>query len=154
MDIPLCVCEARDPEENIDKENASPDRIIPLLYPRSTAISFGNHDVKSNSSMRAAAAIIEKKDKFTKLEAIYYGKPLDEVAWDMDDVVGCFEINADLAEALDAKQNESIDLPMDTFKCHNNHHYVSQNLFSSPMIPTKSLREYDQNCKCSATLNN
>ncbi|KAI3821539.1 hypothetical protein L1987_09107 [Smallanthus sonchifolius] len=102
----------------------------------------------------AAAAIIEKKDKFTKLEAIYYGKPLDEAAWDMDDFVGCFEINADLAEALDAKQNESIDLPMDTFKCQNNRHYVSQNLFSSPMIPTKSLREYDQNCKCSATLNN
>ncbi|KAI3742942.1 hypothetical protein L1987_60641 [Smallanthus sonchifolius] len=35
-----------------------------------------------------------------------------------DYVVGCFEYNVDLAEALDAKQNASIDLPMDTFKCH------------------------------------
>lgn len=35
-----------------------------------------------------------------------------------DDVAGCFEYNADLAEALDAKQNAPIALPMDTFKCH------------------------------------
>lgn len=33
-------------------------------------------------------------------------------------MAGCFEYNADLAEALDAKQNAPIDLPMDTFKCH------------------------------------
>ncbi|KAI3499377.1 hypothetical protein L1887_35176 [Cichorium endivia] len=65
-----------------------------------------------------AAKIIEKKSEFSKLEAIDNGKPLDEAAWDIDDVAGCFEYNADLAEALDAKQNASIDLPMDTFKCH------------------------------------
>uniref|UniRef100_A0A251RQC3 Putative aldehyde/histidinol dehydrogenase n=1 Tax=Helianthus annuus TaxID=4232 RepID=A0A251RQC3_HELAN len=59
---------------------------------------------------------------FAKLEAIDCGKPLDEVAWDMDDVAGCFEYNADLAEALDAKQNAPlnvyVNLPMDTFKFH------------------------------------
>ncbi|XP_071731655.1 aminoaldehyde dehydrogenase 2, peroxisomal-like [Rutidosis leptorrhynchoides] len=65
-----------------------------------------------------AAKITEKKDLFAKLEAIDCGKPLDEAAWDIDDVAGCFEYNADLAEALDAKQNSPIDLPMDTFKCH------------------------------------
>ncbi|KAJ0710350.1 putative betaine-aldehyde dehydrogenase [Helianthus annuus] len=36
----------------------------------------------------------------------------------MDDVAGCFEYNADLAEALDKKQNAFVTLPMDTFKCH------------------------------------
>ncbi|KAJ0795511.1 putative betaine-aldehyde dehydrogenase [Helianthus annuus] len=40
----------------------------------------------------------------------------------MDDVAGCFEYNADLAEALDAKQNAPlnvyVNLPMDTFKFH------------------------------------
>ncbi|MFS7889572.1 putative aminobutyraldehyde dehydrogenase [Helianthus anomalus] len=68
--------------------------------------------------LRAIAA----KEKFAKLEAIDCGKPLDEVAWDMDDVAGCFEYNADFAEALDAKRNTPlnvyVNLPMDTFKFH------------------------------------
>ncbi|KAJ0597459.1 putative betaine-aldehyde dehydrogenase [Helianthus annuus] len=62
--------------------------------------------------------IVEKKSKLAKLEAIDCGKPLEETAWDMDDVAGCFEYNADLAEAWDKKQNASVTLPMDTFKCH------------------------------------
>ncbi|MFS8023729.1 putative betaine-aldehyde dehydrogenase [Helianthus anomalus] len=65
-----------------------------------------------------AAKVTEKKDKFAKLEAIDCVKPLDEVAWDMDDIAGCFEYNADLAEALDAKRNAPVNLPMDTFKFH------------------------------------
>ena len=35
-----------------------------------------------------------------------------------DDVAGCFEYNADLAEALDSKQKSHISLPMDTFKAY------------------------------------
>ncbi len=65
-----------------------------------------------------AAKVIERKTKLATLEAIDCGKPLDEAAWDIDDVAGCFEYNADLAEALDGKQNAPIALPMDTFKCH------------------------------------
>ncbi|KAL7596225.1 hypothetical protein Lser_V15G28666 [Lactuca serriola] len=60
----------------------------------------------------------EKKSELAKLEAIDCGKPLEEAAWDMDDVAGCFDYNADLAEELDRKQNASVSLPMDTFKCH------------------------------------
>lgn len=35
-----------------------------------------------------------------------------------DDVAGCFEYYADLAEALDGKQRSQVSLPMETFKCH------------------------------------
>lgn len=33
-----------------------------------------------------------------------------------DDVAGCFEYYADLAEGLDAKQKAPLSLPLDTFK--------------------------------------
>ncbi|KAG9449513.1 hypothetical protein H6P81_009478 [Aristolochia fimbriata] len=65
-----------------------------------------------------AAKITEKKNELAKLEAIDCGKPLDEAAWDIDDVAGCFEYYADLAEALDGKQKTSVSLPMQTFKSH------------------------------------
>ncbi|KAF5807141.1 putative betaine-aldehyde dehydrogenase [Helianthus annuus] len=80
------------------------------------ASASGAHRAKY---LRAIASkIVEKKSELAKLEAIDCGKPLEEAAWDMDDVAGCFEYNADLAEALDKKQNASVTLPMDTFKCH------------------------------------
>ncbi|XP_020245136.1 betaine aldehyde dehydrogenase 2, mitochondrial-like [Asparagus officinalis] len=65
-----------------------------------------------------AAKITERKSKLAKLEALDCGKPLDEAAWDIDDVAGCFEYYADLAEALDAKQRSPVSLPMDTFKSY------------------------------------
>ncbi|XP_042406603.1 betaine aldehyde dehydrogenase 1, chloroplastic-like [Zingiber officinale] len=64
------------------------------------------------------AKITEKKSDLAKLESLDCGKPLDEAAWDMDDVAGCFEYYADLAEALDGKQRSQVSLPMETFKCH------------------------------------
>jgi len=36
----------------------------------------------------------------------------------MDDVAGCFEFYADLADALDGEQHASVSLPMETFKSH------------------------------------
>ncbi|KAK2632585.1 hypothetical protein EUGRSUZ_L01365 [Eucalyptus grandis] len=65
-----------------------------------------------------AAKITERKSELAKLEAINCGKPLDEAAWDMDDVAGCFEYYADLAECWDAKQNASVSLPMESFKSY------------------------------------
>ncbi|CAJ2664420.1 unnamed protein product [Trifolium pratense] len=65
-----------------------------------------------------AAKVTEKKPLLAKLEAIDSGKPLDEAAWDIDDVAGCFEFYADLAEKLDAKQKAPVSLPMDTFKSY------------------------------------
>ncbi|KAL9326474.1 hypothetical protein ACSQ67_007119 [Phaseolus vulgaris] len=65
-----------------------------------------------------AAKVTEKKPELAKLEAIDCGKPLDEAAWDIDDVAGCFEFYADLAEKLDSKQKTPVSLPMDTFKSY------------------------------------
>ncbi|CAI9283887.1 unnamed protein product [Lactuca saligna] len=80
------------------------------------ASASGAHRAKY---LRAIASkIVEKKSELAKLEAIDCGKPLEEAAWDVDDVAGCFEYNADLAEELDRNQNASVALPMDTFKCH------------------------------------
>lgn len=67
---------------------------------------------------KMAAKIAERKQHLAELEAVDMGKPLDEALWDMDDVAGCFEYYAGLAEDLDKQQNASVDLPMDTFKCH------------------------------------
>ncbi|OVA14342.1 Aldehyde dehydrogenase domain [Macleaya cordata] len=65
-----------------------------------------------------AAKIIERKSELARLEAIDCGKPLEEAAWDMDDVAACFEYYAELAEGLDAKQKVPVRLPMETFKSH------------------------------------
>ncbi|CAK8563077.1 unnamed protein product [Lathyrus sativus] len=65
-----------------------------------------------------AAKVTEKKPELAKLESIDCGKPLDEAAWDIDDVAGCFEYYADLAEKLDDRQKSPVSLPMDTFKSH------------------------------------
>uniref|UniRef100_A0A2N9H0H1 aminobutyraldehyde dehydrogenase n=1 Tax=Fagus sylvatica TaxID=28930 RepID=A0A2N9H0H1_FAGSY len=65
-----------------------------------------------------AAKITEKKSEIAKFETLDCGKPLDEAAWDIDDVAGCFEYYADLAEGLDAKQKAPVSLPMDTFKSY------------------------------------
>ena len=35
-----------------------------------------------------------------------------------DDVSGCFEYYADLAEKLDERQDEAVAVPMDVFSCH------------------------------------
>lgn len=35
-----------------------------------------------------------------------------------DDVAGCFEYFADVAEKLDSKQSTPVALPMEAFKCH------------------------------------
>ncbi|XP_051116939.1 aminoaldehyde dehydrogenase ALDH10A8, chloroplastic-like [Andrographis paniculata] len=69
--------------------------------------------------LRAIAnKIKERKQELIKLEAIDCGRPLDEVAWDMDDVVSCFEYFADAAEKLDSEQRAPVSLPMEAFKCH------------------------------------
>eukprot|EP00897_Mesotaenium_endlicherianum_P007581 jgi/Mesen1/6851/ME000351S05969 len=64
-----------------------------------------------------AAKVVERKLELAQLESLDMGKPLDESEWDLDDVAGCFEYYAGLAEGLDAKQDAPLALPMDTFKC-------------------------------------
>ncbi|KAE9610051.1 hypothetical protein Lal_00006631 [Lupinus albus] len=65
-----------------------------------------------------AAKITEKKTELGKLESLDCGKPLDEALWDLDDVAGCFDYYADLAENLDKKQKSPVSLPLETFKSH------------------------------------
>ncbi|KAL8457676.1 hypothetical protein ACS0TY_034704 [Phlomoides rotata] len=65
-----------------------------------------------------AAKITEKKSELARLEAIDCGKPLEEAAWDIDDVAGCFEYYADIAEAFDSKKKTPVSVPMDAFKSY------------------------------------
>lgn len=64
-----------------------------------------------------AAKVSERKSELGRLEALDCGKPLDEALWDMDDVSGCFEYYAGLAEQLDAQQDALLPLPMEQFTC-------------------------------------
>lgn len=61
--------------------------------------------------LRAIAdKVIEKKDYLARLEVRDNGKPLPEAAWDMDDVAGCFQFYANLAEEQDNHPEENIPL--------------------------------------------
>ncbi|XP_051136658.1 aminoaldehyde dehydrogenase 2, peroxisomal-like [Andrographis paniculata] len=83
---------------------------------RDWSAATGAHRAKY---LRAIAAkISEKKSELAKLESIDCGKPLDEAIWDIDDVGGCFNYYADLAEALDSKNKISVSVPMEVFRCH------------------------------------
>ncbi|MFS8024215.1 putative aminobutyraldehyde dehydrogenase [Helianthus anomalus] len=103
-------------KEDIDIAVKAAGRALKRGEGKEWASSSGAHRAKYLRVI--VAKVTEKKDKFAKLEAIDCVKPLDEVAWDMDDVAGCFEYNANLAEALDAKRNAPVNLTMDTFKFH------------------------------------
>ncbi|KAL2936088.1 Betaine aldehyde dehydrogenase chloroplastic [Bienertia sinuspersici] len=102
--------------EDVELAVAAARRALKRNKGEDWASASGAHRAKY---LRAIAAkITERKDHIARLEAMDSGKPLDETLWDIDDVAGCFEYYADLAEALDAKQKSPITLPMDTFKCH------------------------------------
>ncbi|KAL2632490.1 hypothetical protein R1flu_003969 [Riccia fluitans] len=74
----------------------------------------GKHRAKY---LRAIASkVAERKKELAVLETIDCGKPIDESEWDMDDVSGCFEYYADLAEKLDERQYSPIEVPMEQFK--------------------------------------
>ncbi|KAG2525523.1 hypothetical protein BBO99_00002135 [Phytophthora kernoviae] len=67
--------------------------------------------------LRAMAALVEKRTTaLSRLETIDNGKPLAESVWDMEDVAGCFQYYADAAEALDKRQYEKVDLPLEDFQ--------------------------------------
>ena len=59
----------------------------------------------------------ERKVQLARLETLDMGKPVAEAEWDMDDVAGCFEYYAGLAEGLDGRQGEAVDLGSDDFEC-------------------------------------
>ncbi|RLN91682.1 hypothetical protein BBJ28_00001696 [Nothophytophthora sp. Chile5] len=66
--------------------------------------------------LRKMAELVDKRiDALSRLETIDNGKPLAESVWDMEDVSGCFQYYAKAAEALDGRQYEKVDLPLDDF---------------------------------------
>ena len=52
---------------------------------------------------RIAESVRHNKAMLAEKEAIMSGKPIAEAEWDVDDVAGCFEYFAGLAEGLDEK---------------------------------------------------
>jgi betaine-aldehyde dehydrogenase len=61
--------------------------------------------------LRAIAdKIAEKREFLARLEVVDNGKPLPEALWDIDDVAGCFNYYAGLAEELDHDPEETIPL--------------------------------------------
>ncbi|KAL4095723.1 hypothetical protein PRIC1_009096 [Phytophthora ramorum] len=66
--------------------------------------------------LRKMGELVAKRiDALSRLETLDNGKPLAESVWDMEDVSGCFDYYAKAAEALDARQYEKVDLPMEDF---------------------------------------
>ncbi|XP_054820592.1 aminoaldehyde dehydrogenase 2, peroxisomal [Prosopis cineraria] len=80
--------------------------------------STASGSIRARYLRAIADKVKDRKSELAKLEAMDCGKPLEEAAWDIDDVAGCFEYYADLAEGLDAKQKAPVSLPMDTFKSY------------------------------------
>ncbi|KAI9087557.1 hypothetical protein K1719_030427 [Acacia pycnantha] len=89
-----------------------------LIRNKGSDWSTASGSVRARYLRAIADKIKVRKPELAKLEAIDCGKPLEEAAWDIDDVAGCFEYYADLAEGLDAKQKAPVSLPMDTFKSY------------------------------------
>jgi betaine-aldehyde dehydrogenase len=66
--------------------------------------------------LRAIAKGIEdQRQELSRIEVADNGKPLAEALWDIDDAAGCFAYYADLAEDLDSRQDEPIELPDQRF---------------------------------------
>ncbi|KAE8987207.1 Betaine aldehyde dehydrogenase 2 [Phytophthora rubi] len=66
--------------------------------------------------LRNMSKLVAKRiDALSRLETLDNGKPLAEAVWDMEDVSGCFDYYADAAEALDKRQYEKVDLPLEDF---------------------------------------
>lgn len=59
---------------------------------------------------RAASLVVEHKARLAMLESLDSGKPVEESEWDIDDVAGCFEQMAHLAEQAAAKGSVALDL--------------------------------------------
>ena len=66
--------------------------------------------------LRTMARIVTHRvGKLADIEVRNNGKPLPEAIWDIEDVAGCFEYYASLAENLDVQSVEDIELPDERF---------------------------------------
>ena len=58
-----------------------------------------------------AKGIADQREELSRIEVADNGKPLAEALWDIDDAAGCFAYYADMAEDLDRRQDQPIELP-------------------------------------------
>eukprot|EP01100_Stratorugosa_tubuloviscum_P012649 TRINITY_DN606_c0_g1_i1.p1 TRINITY_DN606_c0_g1~~TRINITY_DN606_c0_g1_i1.p1 ORF type:complete len:738 (-),score=319.19 TRINITY_DN606_c0_g1_i1:21-2234(-) len=64
-----------------------------------------------------AEEILLNKDDMAEIEVVDNGKPIREALMDIEDSAACFEYYAKIAEQLDEKQTEIINIPSDKFCC-------------------------------------
>jgi betaine-aldehyde dehydrogenase len=64
---------------------------------------------------KIASGVQARRERLMQLQSSNNGKPLFEAAIDVDDVIATFEYYAGLAEALDAQQDRTVDLPSEDF---------------------------------------
>ncbi|HCA5188303.1 TPA: aldehyde dehydrogenase family protein [Acinetobacter baumannii] len=64
-----------------------------------------------------AKEIRDNLKEISSLEVKDNGKPYPEAEWDISDAAGCFDFYANLAESLDEKSEEKIELSDDRFSC-------------------------------------
>jgi len=65
---------------------------------------------------RIANGIRECSDRLSVIESVDCGKPLKESLWDIDDAASCFDYYADMAEKLDRRQGETVEMPDPDFR--------------------------------------
>jgi betaine-aldehyde dehydrogenase len=64
---------------------------------------------------KIASGVQARRERLMQLQSSNNGKPLFEAAIDVDDVIATFEYYAGLAEALDAQQDRTVELPSEDF---------------------------------------
>lgn len=64
-----------------------------------------------------ADELLEVQQDLAVIEVRDNGKPLPEAQWDIGDAVACFRYYAGLARELDARQDQTLALPDDRFRC-------------------------------------
>ncbi|WP_397451557.1 aldehyde dehydrogenase family protein [Pseudomonas sp. NA-150] len=64
---------------------------------------------------KIAHGVQARRERLIELQSLNNGKPLFEAGIDVDDVFATFNYYAELAEALDAKQDSAVPLPSDDF---------------------------------------
>lgn len=63
-----------------------------------------------------AQKLRDRKAQLAIWETMDMGKPIEEAEWDMDDVAGCFDYYAGLADKLDGRQYQEVDIGMPDFE--------------------------------------
>jgi betaine-aldehyde dehydrogenase len=76
---------------------------------------------RADALRRMAALLRDHKPYLARVETMDMGKPIDEAEWDLDDVAGCFDYYAGLAEARfcggggDEPAGDPVDVGMEEF---------------------------------------